>query len=341
MAAIYGFPPALKNLLEISPDSIKRFEEIDRISDELMDRLKDEKRRFDKNVPHEIEKEKNIIKKLNKEQKDEVKKLNQEIEELRHSKIKRPIYKAISDYFRSVKIKHKAIPKKIKEFDELEVDQKHRLMIWNNHPDDVFNEEQEELLEEISIYDDIMKTPFYSESKGELMVLKELAKLNSDHSIFCGVEAEIPNRIKSGDKRYDLNSAIMDFVVISYKGIFLIEVNNWGNDLFAEHTDFNPHKHLESASKVFFHNLMNDLPDDVAIMRRVNTILVPIQKNLHYDRNFESVNVLNVKKLNDFIKKGRDVMSDYDLDCIKELLSGSVTDVDECAKNFYPYTRKR
>jgi len=62
-------------------------------------------------------------------------------------------------------------------------------------------------------------------AKGEEIALKKLSELSDDFHIFCGVNKELKNYV-TYRKRRDLKSAQMDYVVVSKRGVNVIEVKN-------------------------------------------------------------------------------------------------------------------
>jgi len=57
MAIIYGRAEAEKDLLSISPDSVKNVEDLETIHQELKDKLSNNKKKFVNNLPSKIKEE--------------------------------------------------------------------------------------------------------------------------------------------------------------------------------------------------------------------------------------------------------------------------------------------
>lgn len=62
-------------------------------------------------------------------------------------------------------------------------------------------------------------------AKGEMLALEKLSELPDEYHIFCGVNKELDKYVRYRRKR-DLKSAQMDFVVVSKRGVVVIEVKN-------------------------------------------------------------------------------------------------------------------
>ena len=62
-------------------------------------------------------------------------------------------------------------------------------------------------------------------AKGEMLALEKLSELPDDYHIFCGVNKDLGKYI-TYRRRRDLKSAQMDFVVVSKRGVVVIEVKN-------------------------------------------------------------------------------------------------------------------
>jgi len=121
---------------------------------------------------------------------------------------------------------------------------------------------------------------------GENDVIDELAKLDDNYHIMCGVEIELQYWVTYNGKK-NLKSAQMDIVVVCPKGVFMIEVKNW-TDEYAERNkqNFTPHEQTERAGRVLWITLQNVIKDT-----RVTNALLSIKGNIPYNEKYRSVYV--------------------------------------------------
>jgi len=110
---------------------------------------------------------------------------------------------------------------------------------------------------ELKKFEENREDPFYAGAKGELEVLQTLSKLSDDYYIFCGLDIELGRWLSYQGER-NLKSAQMDFVVVSRRGVILIEVKNWSTRYLKEHDGLNPYEQTERAGKVLWAFLQTD-----------------------------------------------------------------------------------
>jgi hypothetical protein len=112
----------------------------------------------------------------------------------------------------------------------------------------------------------------------------------------------------------------MDFVVVSKKGVFVIEVKNWSNDFAKNHNGFSPHEQTDRAGRVLWVAL-DLLIGDI----RVTNVLLSIQDNIRYDQNYRTVFVSNLEKINKFLESRQDMLSENEVEKIVDSLKCYVT----------------
>ena len=120
--------------------------------------------------------------------------------------------------------------------------------------------------------------------------------------------------------RKNLKSAQMDLVVVSPKGIFMIEVKNWSNRFANSNNEFSPYEQTERAGRVLWISLQKVIKDV-----RVTNILLSINGNLPYNENYRSVYVSSLDRINQFLEKRQDTMSEKEVERVVKSLSGFVT----------------
>ena len=150
---------------------------------------------------------------------------------------------------------------------------------------------------ELKKFEENREDPFYAGAKGELEVLQTLSKLSDDYYVFCGLDIELGRWLSYQGER-NLKSAQMDFVVVSRRGVILIEVKNWSTRYLKEHDGLNPYEQTERAGKVLWAFLQTDY-----INPRVTNVLLPLQNNMKYNRDYKYVLVSKSNEINSFIEK--------------------------------------
>ena len=150
---------------------------------------------------------------------------------------------------------------------------------------------------ELERFEENKKDPFYAGAKGELEVLQTLSKLNDTYHVFCGVDIELGSWLSYQGER-NLKSAQMDFVVVSRRGVILIEVKNWSTRHLKEHSGLDPYEQTERAGKVLWAFLQTDY-----INPRVTNVLLPLQNNMKYNPDYKYILVSKLNEINLFIEK--------------------------------------
>lgn len=149
--------------------------------------------------------------------------------------------------------------------------------------------------------------------------------INEEYHILCGLNIELGSWHSYGGEKFNLKSAQMDFVLVSCKGIFLIEVKNWSKHYYNKSTNLSPHEQLDRGGRVLYNFLGSKLEHNVAIQRNIKKILIPIQSNIPYNPDYKFVWVLRLDEINYFISSQRDVLSDYEVKRIIAILNQFVT----------------
>lgn len=93
--------------------------------------------------------------------------------------------------------------------------------------------------------------PFHAGASGELSVLGKLSELPDNFHVMCGLNFELPNYVTYNGRK-NLKSAQMDFVVVSNRGIILIEVKNWSNQYYNQNDNLSPHEQVDRAGRVLW-----------------------------------------------------------------------------------------
>jgi len=159
--------------------------------------------------------------------------------------------------------------------------------------------------------------PFHAGTRGENKVIEELMKLNDHYHVFCGLRIGLPNYVTYNGQR-NLGSAQMDVVVVCPKGVFMIEVKNWSNNY--THRGLNPYEQTDRAGRVLWIFLQNKVKGV-----RVTNVLLSIQGNLSYNKDYRAVFVSSLDRINQFIQKRESTLSIRDGKKIINSLKKKVT----------------
>jgi len=155
-------------------------------------------------------------------------------------------------------------------------------------------------------------TSLHSGAKGELRVLDILSKLDDDYHILCGPTLELPHYVTYNGKRC-LKSAQIDFVIVSKKGIQVIEVKNWTDTYIfknRENGGLEPHEQVNRAGRVMWISLKEWFQQDNP---NVSSVLLSIQGNMKYDPTYRFVAVKNLITILPWIEKKKDILSENDV----------------------------
>jgi len=154
--------------------------------------------------------------------------------------------------------------------------------------------------------------------------LKKLSELSDDYHILCGIRAELPHYVTYNGRK-NLRSAQLDFVVISKKGIILIEVKNWSDKFYRETNKIRPHEQVDRAGRVLWIVIKTRWGWLKTQTPRVTSILLSIQGNMKCDPNYKFVNVCDLDRINYFIEKRKEELTDKDVEKLVTILKDHVS----------------
>jgi len=156
-------------------------------------------------------------------------------------------------------------------------------------------------------------------AKGEILALEKLSELSDDYHIFCGVNKDLGKYITYRRKR-NLKSAQMDFVVVSKRGVIVIEVKNWSAKYYKNHYGLRPHEQVDRAGRVMWVSLKSSWfsPKNPP----VTSVLLSIQGSIPNDTNYGYVVVKNLNDINYYIQNKAEQFSEKEvrrlIDRVKE-----------------------
>ena len=162
-------------------------------------------------------------------------------------------------------------------------------------------------------------SPLHKGAKGELEVLQKLSELNNDFHIMCGVNVDL-GRYVSYNGKWNLRSAQMDYVVISKRGVVLIEVKNWSPDFSKQHKGFSPYEQVARAGRVLW-IAQNDWVKNPS----VTDVLLSIRGNFQYDPKYKYVYVKDLNNINYFIENRYEQFSDKEVKRLTGRIKNYVT----------------
>ena len=161
-------------------------------------------------------------------------------------------------------------------------------------------------------------TPLHKGTKGENKAIDELLKLNDNYHILCGVRITLPHYV-TYNHQSRLRSAQMDFVLVGPRGVFMIEVKNW-SDNFAQTHYKSPHEQTGKEGLVLWVKLQNMFTN-----LRVTNVLLSIQGNLKYDKQYPAVFVSSLDEIIPFLRKREISLNRKDVREIVKFLKPYVT----------------
>lgn len=170
---------------------------------------------------------------------------------------------------------------------------------------------------------DNVDTIEHAGAKGEEIALEKLSELPDDFHIFCGVNKELKNYV-TYRRRRDLKSAQMDFVVISKRGVHVIEVKNWSAKYYNNYYGLSPHEQVDRAGRVLWIKLKSSWfsPKDPS----VSSVLLSIQGTIPHNSKYGYVTVTNLNNINTFLQNRHPQFSEKEVKRLIKRVKGDVTE---------------
>ena len=318
MAIVYGISQAERKVIKNTPDSVRKIDDVDTVHRELIDDLEYKKKNFFEKLPTKVQEEENALEKTKNNQTIVNQDYDKKIQNLNDKKSEGAL-QSISSHFKIVVLKHYSKPKKLGKIKTLELEHQARLEQLRNNPQGLFDDAHDNQREEIKRFGHIKKSPEYIGARGEVSVLEKLSQLSNDYHIFCDVQISLPNYVTYGGRK-NLRSAQMDFVVVSKRGVVMIEVKNWSTGFYKQNQKFSPHEQTDRAGRVLWIFLKS-----WRFNPNVKNVLLSIRGNINYDNSYKSVFVTNLNKINDVIENRLDSLSEKDVKKIVGKLKRRVT----------------
>jgi len=318
VAIIYGRPESEIEILDKFHDSINSLEEVDTFHDKLKGKLSADKKEFFDKVPGKIKEEEAELEKIKNDEKMTVEKYDEKIKNLESKKAQGGFSK-ISVPLKISFVKNFSKRREINKIKKLEKEQQEELSEWKQNPEKIFNKEQSHNINEIKRIDGIKQSPMHWGARGEVSVINKLSELSDDFHVLCGVNIGLGHYVTYNGRK-NLQSAQIDFVVVSRKGIILIEVKNWSARYFKFNTKLNPYEQTDRAGRVLWISLQGWFSRP-----RVTNVLLSLQCDMPYNQKYRAVFVSNLEKIKYFLENRKEVLSDGDVRKIVGKLQSHVT----------------
>jgi len=310
MAIIYGKPDSEIELLNRSPDSVKKIEDVEIIHRKLKNQLAEEKKDFFNKVPSIISSEEIKLEKIRYEEKLTEQKFDEKLQQLENEKAKGGI-SSISAPLRSFFIKNYSKRKEINRIKDLQEKQLSYIKEWKERPDQIFKQTRHETISKLNEISDVKEDPFFAGAKGEVQALEKLKQLSNEFHVFCGLRLILAYPVSYRGKRKSLRSAQMDFIVISKRGVVLVEVKNWSNNYANQRHQLKAHEQVDRAGLVLWIALKSSWwsPKNPPVTK----VLLSMQGNIKYDPNYKFVSVTDLNKINYFLESRQERFSEKEV----------------------------
>ena len=320
MAIIYGRPDSELEIINEAPRTVEKFEDIDKEHRKLKDELAQEKKVFFEKVPSTINEEEQKLEKMKNDEKITEEKFDEKLRSLEKKKAEGG-FTGLSSSFKGYFVKNYSKKREINKIKNLQEKQELHIEEWKENPEGILNKEQKETISEIQEFNELKKDPFYAGAKGEVDVLKKLSQLSDDYHVLCGVNMDLGHYITYNGKK-NLRSAQMDFVVVSKRGVILIEVKNWSSNFSLQLEYLSPYEQVERAGRVLWIALKSwRSPRNPS----VTSVLLSTRGNMRYDSRYKFVNVKDMKNINYFIENRYEQFPDNEVDRVVGRIMGHVT----------------
>jgi len=298
MARIYGRPDSEIEIVHDAPDSVEKFEDIDMEHRKLKDGLAQDKKKFFDNVPNAISKEEQKLVKMKNDEQITEQEFNEKLRLLQEKKAEGG-FTGFSSSFKGYFVKNYSKRRAINKIKDKQEVQESTIKNWKENATGIFSDTKQDTISDIEEYDELKEDPMYAGAKGELEVLDKLSQLSDDFHVLCGVSKDIGKYITYRGRR-NLRSAQMDFVVVSKRGVILIEVKNWSSKFSNQYEGLLPHAQVERAGLVLWISLKSTWfsPRNPS----VTNVLLATRGNMQNHSSYRSVNVTNLETINRFIE---------------------------------------
>lgn len=147
---------------------------------------------------------------------------------------------------------------------------------------------------QINKIEDNINSPLHHGAKGELRVLDKLCELSDDYHIFCDVSKGLDHWVTYNGRK-NLRSAQMDFVVVSSRGVILIEAKNWSSSYYRQHGGLSPHEQVDRGGRVLWICLQSWRSPKKP---PVTNVLLSTRTKMQYDPHYRSVFVKDLENIN-------------------------------------------
>jgi len=327
MAIIYGRSDAEIEILSRAPDSVENIEDIEPKAIEVKNKLSIKRKDFLKDLPTKIKKEEGKLEEIKNDEKKVIQKYDEKIKSLEQEKTKGR-FSLISASLKIEIAKHHSKRKEINIIKKIEGKQRDHIVLWKEKPDEIFNYSQRNEIKEVNHFERVRKDPMLAGAKGEKLALKKLSELSDDYHIFCGVRIELPYFVRYHGRK-NLRKAQIDFIVISKKGVVLIEVKNWSDKYIESHRNKIPHEQADRAGMLLWIVIKSRWHWWLGQNPRVKNVVLSIQGNIGYDSNYKFVSESDLDRINDFIKNRKEELSDKQVSKLIGMFKDEVSDWDD------------
>lgn len=154
----------------------------------------------------------------------------------------------------------------------------------------------------------------------EFGVLEKLSQLSDDYHVLCDLNITLLDYVKYNKKK-DLGKAQMDYIIISKKGIVLIQAKDW-SAIFDNQDDVNPHEQTDRAGRVLWLSLK---PLYNTENLHVTSVLLSTHGNIKYDPKYKFVLVSDLNKINRVFRNRREEFSERDVKRMVDKIKDCVT----------------
>ena len=225
---------------------------------------------------------------------------------------KRRLLKKLPDEVKTIEDIPRVLKEKKQEFDSIEDDGfTNRLKRWNKK-------------RQINQIEKNKGSPLHRGAKGESIVLKKLSELDDDYHVLCGVRIDLGRYVTYPYRRKkNLRSAQMDFVVVSKKGVVVIEAKNWSDEFLSKNREQGgliPHEQVDRAGLVLHIELSSYLKNPP-----ITKVVLATHGNMQYDPNYKFVSVKDLNNINSFIQNRYERFSDEMVEGVVNRLKWYVT----------------
>lgn len=216
MAIIYGINKSKKEILKLAPNYLKEnpetiIEDIQKFILKYEEDVKLDKKQFIENYEYVFEEHKQKLKTIYDAHELKLKEINSNL--------------SGASFFKKFFLKNIQLPAYIKSYNKKIETEEKKIKEIEENPESLFTNSESTTYFKLKKLKELKNNSYYSKAILEQQLLNELIKLNEKFTVICGLEIDFKKLKYKKLKKNKFNIIYFDFVIVSKKGIYLLNLN--------------------------------------------------------------------------------------------------------------------